>query len=88
MYVSLLVLQLTLFNIIFLGIEVIYFKKLYNLLHGFEYKQDYNYRNGKFKRFIEAENLRFYRFKHQVELVGGEEGKWLEIQLPDAIGDL
>eukprot|EP00347_Sterkiella_histriomuscorum_P021266 403334613 len=86
-YVALLVLQLALFNLIFLGIEIIYFKKLYYFMHGLEIKQDYNYRNSPFRRFIEAENQRFYRTK-QVELVGGEQGKWLELQLPDAIEDV
>lgn len=55
-------------------------------MHGIEFKQDYNYKNSPLKRFIEAENVRFYRSKH-VELIGGEMGKWLELQLPDAIED-
>ena len=40
-------------------------------MHGVEIKQDYNYRNSPFRKFIEAENLRYYRGM-QVELIAGE----------------
>lgn len=86
-YVALLLLQLTLFNLIFLGVELIYLRKLYSLLHAFELRVDFSYRNGPLKRFIEAENARLYRGKN-IELVAGGEGKWLELQFPNAEGEL
>lgn len=86
-YVCLLLLQLALFNLIFLGIEIIYLKKLYYLMHGVEVRRDYNYRTQPFKKFIEQENVRFYREK-KIELVGGEQGKWIELQLPESIEDI
>ena len=86
-YACLVLLQLALFNLIMLGVMCIYFKKLYYFLHGFELKKDHNYRNADFKKFIEAENSRYYR-QLNVELIPGEQGKWLELQLPDDIDDL
>lgn len=86
LYACLILLQLALFNLILLGIMIIYLKKLYYLLFSFEYKQDYNYRNRRFKQFIEAENNRYYK-NINVDLVGGEQGQWLELQLPEDLDD-
>lgn len=47
-----------------------------------EFKTEYEYQNKKFREFIEAENKRYY-LKLNVELIGGEYGHWIEIQLPD-----
>lgn len=74
-YISLLILQLTLFNLIFFGIEMIYLKKLYNFLHAFEEKQDINYRYGPLKKFIEKENGNLNSKKYIIGLIPEEEGK-------------
>lgn len=83
-YMSLIILQLALFNFIMAGVMVVYLNKLYMGLHAIQYSQDYKYKNKGLKAFIEAENDRFYRNKN-MELVGGELGKWLELQLPDDV---
>lgn len=61
-----------------LGVMVIYFKKVFMFLYSVTYRYKKNYKNAPFKKFIEEENVRFYRDKN-IELVGGENGKWLEI---------
>lgn len=66
------------------GVMLVYLRKVYLFFHAIEYRYDYDYKNEKFKQFIEQENVRFYRTKN-IELVGGEMGKWLELQLPDDI---
>jgi hypothetical protein len=57
------------------------------MLIALESRIDANYRTGPFNRFIEAENLRYYRLK-KVELIGGEMGLWLELQLPEDVDEL
>jgi len=52
--------------------------KLWTMLTALERRIDASYRTGAFNRFIEAENLRYYRLK-KVELIGGEMGLWLEL---------
>ena len=78
LYGSLLILQMSLFNLILFGIVCVYFSKLWTMLAALERRADISYRTGGFKRFIEAENLRYYRLR-KVELVGGEMGMWLEL---------
>ena len=85
-YISFIILQLALFNLIMLGVMFVYFKKLYFFFHSLEFRFDSNFRNTPLKKYIETENERFYR-KKNIELVGGEEGLWLELQLPDDIED-
>jgi Region found in RelA / SpoT proteins len=81
-YACTLVLQLALFNLILLGIMIIYFSKLTTALASWAMKHEYNFQNRDFKRYIENENKDYYR-SINVELVGGEEGRWIEVQLPD-----
>jgi hypothetical protein len=54
-----------------LGVMMVYFKKLYMFFYAITFRYKYNYCNTPFKKFIEAENERFYR-KKNIELVGGE----------------
>ena len=87
LYVCFIILQLALFNPIMMGVMYVYFKKVFGFLTAIRFRYDYNYRNKDFKKFVEAENERFYRKEKNIELVGGEQGKWLELQLPDDIED-
>ena len=87
LYGSLLILQMSLFNLILLGIVCVYFSKLWTMLAALERRADISYRTGGFKSFIERENLRYYRLR-KVELVGGEMGMWLELQLPEDVEEL
>jgi hypothetical protein len=81
-YLSFLLLQLALFNLILLGILIIYMGKLYDSMTKFAFKYDYNYRNEAFQKHIKAANDTYF-IKHNVELVGLQEGLWLELQFPD-----
>ncbi len=65
----------------------VYFLKFWTMLIAIERRIDSSYRIGPFNRFIEQENLRYYRL-HKVELVGGEMGMWLELQLPEDVDEL
>lgn len=81
-YACLMLLQLALFNVILMGIMVIGLSKIWHFLNKFSFKYEYNYRTKDFKKHIEKANDEYFRAKGVV-LVGGEEGKWLELQLPD-----
>jgi hypothetical protein len=85
LYVGLLLLTMSLFNLIILGVLYVYFLKLYTFCVALEMKSSLKYRTGPFRRFIERENLRYYRTMKKLELVGGEMGKWIELQLPQDI---
>ena len=86
-YACFILLQLALFNLIMLGVMLVYFNKLFMFFAAVCFKYDYNYRNSPFQKFIEKENERFYS-KKNIELIGGEQGFWLELQLPDNIEDI
>ena len=81
-YTALLIVTLTMFNLIVLGVLVVYLLKLVYFLEGLENKQDDNYRNRPFRQFIAQQNTLHYDPKHSVVLVGGEQGRCLELQLP------
>lgn len=81
-YACLMLLQLALFNVILLGIMIIGLSKIWKFFTKFSFKYEYNYRNKEFKKHIERANEEYFRSKGVV-MVGGEEGKWIEFQLPD-----
>jgi hypothetical protein len=70
-----------------MGILWIFYKKLRTFSQAQLIKKEYNYKNADFKKFIESENARVYRGKYNIELVGGELGKWLEFWLPETVED-
>ena len=51
-YTSLLIVTLTMFNLIVLGVLVVYLLKLVYFLEALESKQDDNFRNKPFRQFI------------------------------------
>lgn len=57
---------------------LVYGRTLYLFFYAIEYRYDYEYKNEKFRTYIEQENSRIYRAKN-IELVGGEMGRWLEL---------
>ena len=78
LYCSLLIWQMSLFNLIIVAVSLVYFNKLWIFFSAVEMTVDRKYRTSPFLRFIEAENVRYYRAKN-VELVGGEMGECLEL---------
>ena len=87
LYCALLIWQMSLFNLIIVAISMIYFNKLWILFSAFEMTVDRKYRTTPFHRFIEAENDRYYRAKN-VELIGGEMGEYLDLQMPEDVDDM
>lgn len=77
-YTALILMQLALFNLIIVGVAVVYMTRWITFLYALEHRQDYNYRTRPFKRFIESENERYFR-KEKCELIGGEMGRWIEL---------
>lgn len=59
-YINFLILQLALFNLVLLGVMIVYFKRLYLYLHSIEVSVNTKYKTKDFKKFIDAENLRYY----------------------------
>ena len=77
-YFSFLVLQVTLFNLILLGLAFVMGRKLSNTLSKFFYKQCYKYQYGGFNKALKEANENYFENK-SVLIVGGHEGRWLEI---------
>ena len=86
-YSTLLILNMALFNLILLGIIVVYLTRLWTALTALELRVELSYRTDGFLRYIESENLRYYRLQ-KAELVGGEMGRWVELQLPEDVDEL
>ncbi len=87
LYCALLIWQMSLFNLILVGISIVYFNKLWILFSAFEMKADIKYRTTPLLRFIETENARYYTAK-KVVLSCGEIGECLELQLPEDVEDM
>ena len=88
-YACFVLLQLALLNIILFGVMLIYLKKFFFFLHGLEHKANLKFKHRALHRFIENENTRYYRAQN-VELVADadEEGRLIELQLPDDVDEL
>ena len=56
------------------------------MLVGFITRSNHRYKLKDLERFIQHENEIYYS-KHNVELVAEEEGKLLELHLPDDVDD-
>lgn len=86
-YTALILMQLALFNVIIVGVAIVYGNRWVHFLYALEHRQNYNFKTRPFKRFIEAENERYFR-KEKCELIGGEMGRWIELQLPEDIEEM
>ena len=58
-YLSLLLVTLTMFNLIVLGVMIVYLLKLISFLDGAEMGLDQRFRNQPFRRFIDQENREY-----------------------------
>ncbi|CDW71062.1 UNKNOWN [Stylonychia lemnae] len=85
-YVCFIILQLALLNLIILVVMLIYLGKFYRMMNGLEQKATLKFKYKALNMFIENENLRYYRALN-VELVADEDGRLIELQLPDDIDD-
>jgi hypothetical protein len=84
LYVTLLLIQMSLFNLVVVGVVIVYFLSLHRFLAAFQHRQEMQFRTAGLKRFLEEENNSFYNTEERnVLLIGGEMGRWLELQLPE-----
>ena len=84
LYINLIILQLALFNLIMLGVMLVWLRKFWGILQAVQFKFEFNYKTKAFKQFIEDQNTNVYN-PLSIELVGEQEGRWIEVQLPDDI---
>ena len=79
-YVFFLIIQLALFNLVILGIVIVFCMKLYNFFEAIKEKIKFNHRTAKFKKFIEQQNETVYK-DMGIEIQPEREGCWLEFLL-------
>ena len=53
LYIFFLIIQLALFNLVIIGIVIVFGKNIYFILEGFRYKCGFRYKTKWFKKFIE-----------------------------------
>ena len=56
LYIFFLIIQLALFNLVIIGIVIVFGKNIYFILEGFRYKCGFRYKTKAFKKFIEKQN--------------------------------
>eukprot|EP00351_Strombidinopsis_sp_SopsisLIS2011_P000718 CAMPEP_0116877100 /NCGR_PEP_ID=MMETSP0463-20121206/8930_1 /TAXON_ID=181622 /ORGANISM="Strombidinopsis sp, Strain SopsisLIS2011" /LENGTH=96 /DNA_ID=CAMNT_0004524143 /DNA_START=440 /DNA_END=730 /DNA_ORIENTATION=+ len=67
-----------------LGVMLVWLRKFWGILQAVQFKFEFNYQTKAFKQFIEDQNQKIYN-PVSIELVGEQEGRWIEVQLPDDI---
>jgi hypothetical protein len=87
-YINILLLEITIVNLILLGVFFTYTKSFIKFLLKLKEKLDTKHLNKKLHIFIEDENVQFYRTQRNIELVAEYEGQVLELQLPDDVEDI
>jgi hypothetical protein len=81
--ISFIFLQLALFNVILLGLIIMFFFKVNYYFDEFIIKKEYKYQNKDFDKFIETQNeLPAYK-QACVNITSMEQGKYLEFHLPE-----
>ena len=81
-YVFFLIIQLALFNLVILGILIVFIKRFYVFLEAIRWKLKFNYRTKDFKKFIESQNETVYdKFDTPIKIECEREGSWLEFLL-------
>ena len=81
-YSSFIALQITLFNLILLGLIVIGGGKVSKWLSQWRFNQEYKYRHSHLEKFLAKANEEYFT-ELKVKVAAGVEGRWLEFQLPD-----
>ena len=72
--------QLALFNLILLGIMLLYLGKIADLFTALIIKSEVKYQNKDFKAFLERQEK---DYKNKITLTPGIMGKWIEVHLTD-----
>ena len=79
-YIFLLIIQLSLFNLVILGIMLKVLYQIWVLTDAFRWKQNFSYRTKQFNDYIKRQNDEVYD-KMKIELIAEREGLWLEFLL-------
>ena len=80
LYVFFLVVQLALFNLVIIGILLVWLKKFWNLLETCRKSCNFDYKTKEFRKYIKIQNAEVYK-DMQIQLDPEPEGKWLEFNL-------
>ena len=79
-YFSLLVIQLSLFNLVIMGILLKLIHQFWQFLDAIRWKFEFNYKTDDFKKFIEKQNEEVYK-ELKIEVIPERKGLWLEFLL-------
>ena len=81
-YMFFLVIQLALFNLVIVGIIVVFLKKIWEFLEAFKEKFKFNYCTKDLEKFIQNQQEQVYE-ELDIECNADREGSWIEFCLKD-----
>ena len=84
-YFSLLVIQLSLFNLVIMGILLKLIHQFWQFLDAIRWKLEFNYKTEDFKKFIDRQNEEVYK-ELDIEVIPERKGLWLEFLLRSQSG--
>jgi len=83
-YIFFLVIQLALFNLVIVGIIIVFTTKFWQFLQAFKDKFQFTYKTKDFLQFIGQQNVTVYNeLDIPIEIQSDREGCWLEFMLKD-----
>lgn len=80
-YAFFLIAQITLVNIVVIGILGVWYRKIYVFLQGIRWKYEDWYRTKDFIKFIEEQNKEYETC--EIEILYESQGSWIEFQLKE-----
>jgi hypothetical protein len=80
LYIFFLIIQLALFNLVILGILIVFAKKIFQFVEAIRWKCRFSYRTKEFTRFIKDQNETVYN-DMKIKIEYEREGSWLEFLL-------
>lgn len=80
-YIFLLIIQLSLFNLVILGIMMKALYQIYVLTDALKWKQNFSSRTNAFNEFIKDQNVIYKNMN--IEIIAEREGLWLEFLLKE-----
>lgn len=80
LYIFFLIIQLALFNLVILGILIVFAKKIFQFVEAIRWKCRFSYRTKEFTKFIKEQNETVYS-EMKIRIEYEREGSWLEFLL-------
>lgn len=80
LYIFFLIIQLALFNLVILGILIVFAKKIFQFVEAIRWKCRFSYRTKEFTRYIKEQNDNVYS-DMKIKIEYEREGSWLEFLL-------